>query len=120
MSAVPPGWPRAVPPAGSPGWEDRAVTWLLDQAPADFRTYPLLRRQPFVLSWLVVRMLDGQVDAARAAYRVVRQDLRPLGPPAVDEVLVLLEEEGARLLARRRAAALVRDALGGRQFLPRL
>jgi hypothetical protein len=119
VSAVPAGWPKAVPPADSEGWVDRAVGWLLDQAPADYRTYPVLRRQPVVLGWLVAQHVDGMVDTTRAAYRVARQDLGEHGVP-VPEVLELLETEGARLLALQRSVHLVADALGGRRFVPRL
>ena len=119
MSAVPAGWPASVPPADAEGWVERAVVWLLDQAPADYRTYPLLRRQPVALGWLVRHHVDGQVETTRAAYRVARQDLGELGVP-VPEVLELLETEGARLLALQLRVHLVADALSGRRFVPRL
>jgi hypothetical protein len=95
------------------------VTWLLDQAPAEYRTYPLLRRHPVVLGWLVAQHVDGMVESTRSAYRVARQDLGEQGQP-VAAVLELLEAEGARLLALQRSVHLVADALTGRRFVPRL
>ena len=43
MQSGPPGWPDRVPPAGVPGWEQAAVSWLLDQCPADYRAYAAWR-----------------------------------------------------------------------------
>ena len=120
VTAVPAGWPREVPPADTDGWVERATAWLLDQAPAEYRTYPLLRRQPVVLGWIVARHVDGLLDTSRGAYRVARQELGPAGQQAVTDTLELLEAEGARLLALQRSVRLVADALAGQRYVPRL
>ena len=52
---LPPGWPPAVRPPGSPDWERTAVEWLLDLCPADYRGYPVLRRHPLALAALARR-----------------------------------------------------------------
>jgi hypothetical protein len=110
-----------VPPPGAPGWEGVAVGWLLDHCPPDYRLYAVWRRQPLALAWLATHHLDAQLEGMRAAYRGVRVDLGDrVGPEALAEVLRALEVEGARLLAARRAAGLVLEALDGRTFVPRL
>ncbi|MEO3939164.1 hypothetical protein V3N99_20775 [Dermatophilaceae bacterium Soc4.6] len=120
-SAVPPGWPPGVPPAHSPGWEDRAVAWLLDQCPPDYRSYAGWRRHPVALAWLADRHLDGQVAAMRQAYREVRVELGGLVPAeGLADVMHHLEAEGLRLVAAKRAAGLVLEALRGKVFVPRL
>lgn len=117
----PPGWPDSVPPPGAPGWQQPAVGWLLDQCPADYRLYAAWRRHPLALAWLTVRHLDAQLEAMREAYRGVRVDLgEAVGPQGVHDVLAALESEGVRLLAARRGAALILEALHGRTFVPRL
>ena len=108
----PPGWPPVVPPPSEPGWERRACGWLLDQCPADYRLYAGWRRHPPALAWVTVRHLDAQLDAMRGAYREVRIDLiDQIGPEGVAQVLGDLEVEGVRLLAARRAAGLLLEAL---------
>jgi hypothetical protein len=118
---VPPGWPDAVRPQGSPGWEHTAVTWLLDQCPADYRAYPALRRQPVALAWLALRHVTAQGQANSAARSSARAELREdLVPEALDAFLVALDREHARLLGVHRAVRLVGDALRGLQYVPRL
>ncbi len=117
----PPGWPQGVPPPGQRGWEHRAVAWLLDHCPPDYRLYPSWRRHPVALGWLTVRHLDAQLDAMRSSYREVRVALvDDIGPEGVTQVLADLECEGVRLLAARRAAGLLLDALRGLEFVPTL
>jgi hypothetical protein len=68
-----------------------------------------------------VRHLDAQLEAMRTAYREVRVDLgEEIGPEAVADVLEDLEAEGVRLLAARRGAGLVLEAMQGHRFVPRL
>jgi hypothetical protein len=97
------------------------VAFLLDVAPAEFRTEALYRRQPVVLAWRVRGVIDAQLDAARASYARARADLRDnVSPEVVAETLQALEREGAGLLARRREVELVGEALRGGSFVPRL
>ena len=112
-AGAPPGWPKEVPPPQADGWQDKAVGWLLDHGPAEYRGYPVVRRHPGLLVWLTGHQVDAQLEAARTAYARVRRDLEPvLGPEVVAQALVVLEEEGARLLALRRSVRLVAEALG--------
>src|SRR5262249_49649895 len=118
---TPPGWPQGVPPAHSPGWEDRAVLWLLDQCPPDYRSYAGWRRHPVALAWLAGRHIDGQVVAMREAWREARVEIGPHVPPeALAEILTHIETEGMRLRAASRSAALLHEALLGTVFAPRL
>lgn len=97
------------------------MAWLLDQCPADYRLYQAWRRHPLVLAWLAARHLDAQVEALRMAYRGLRVDLgEEVAADALSDVLEVLAVEGARLVAARRATALVLEAMAGRQFIPRL
>lgn len=118
---TPPGWPKTVPPPGADGWEPRAVAYLLDLAPGDFRTEPLYARQPRLLAWRVQGLVDAQLQSARAAYSRARAELRvDATPEVVAEMLQALEREGAGLLARRREVDLIGRALRGEAFVPRM
>lgn len=118
---MPPGWPDRIPPPGAQGWQPAAVSWLLDLCPPDYRGHGVLRRHPVALAWLAEHHVDAQVEAMRQAYRTVRVDLaEDLPAGTVDAVLVCLEHEGLRLRAAQRGIALVREALVGAVFVPRL
>ncbi|WP_284303570.1 hypothetical protein [Mobilicoccus caccae] len=120
-SRTPPGWPVGVPPAGTPGWEQAATEWLLDQCPADHRGQPVWRRQPVALAWIARHHVDAQVEAMRTCYRTARVGLGDhLEPEVIPEVLAALEAEGLRLRAVARATELVSDALRGKTYVPRL
>ena len=122
MSAhVPPGWPPGVPPAHTPGWEPAAVAWLLDHCPPDYRLDAGWRKNPIALAWLADRHIDGQITAMRQAYREARVELGPhVTTEALSEIMSHLEAEGLRLVAAKRSAALLLEALQGKQFIPRL
>ena len=101
-----------MPPAGVPGWEQAAVSWLLDQCPADYRAYHAWRRHPAALAWVATRHLEAQLEAMRGAWRDVRPELGPLLPPgSLGDVLDSLTREGLRLRAAHRAAGLLLEAL---------
>lgn len=118
---TPPGWPREIPPAHTPGWEDKAVAWLLDHCPADYRAYAGWRKNPVALAWLADRHIEGQVGAMRQAYREARVELGDrVTTEALAEIMGHLEAEGLRLVAARRASALVLEAMQGKRFVPRL
>ncbi|MFZ0323866.1 MAG: hypothetical protein WAN48_07015 [Actinomycetes bacterium] len=119
-AAPPPGWPREVLPPDTSEWADTAVRWLLDHCPPEYRGHDLLRRQPVLLSWLAARQVDATLEATREAYRSLRRERPDLGPETLAEALTVLEAEGARLLALQRAVHLVRDALTGQRYVPRL
>ena len=104
---TPPGWP-GVPPAHTPGWEDRAVLWLLDQCPPDYRSYTGWRKHPIALTLLAGRHLEGQVVAMRDAWREARWPSARVQAAALDEILGQIEAEGippARRIAFSSAAA---------------
>ncbi len=118
---MPPGWPREVPPPAVEGWQHRAVAWLLDVCPPDYRRYDAWVHHPVALAWLATRHLDGQVTAMRQAYRDARVELgEHLGPEALSGVLLTLEREGLRLVSARRSAGQLLDALEGKDYVPRL
>lgn len=118
---MPPGWPDAVPPPGAPGWQRRAVGWLLDLCPPDYRAYPLLTRQPLVLAYLTAQHVQACLDGVARATAGVRAQLTSrVGAPVVEEALAVLDAEHARLLAAGRAVDLVAAALGGATYVPRL
>jgi hypothetical protein len=107
MSSGPPGWPERVPPSGVPGWEQAAVSWLLDQW-----VYAAWRRHPVALAWIAVRHLQADLAAMRGAWRDVRPDLGPVLPPGtLSDVLGSLTQEGLRLRAALRSAELLLEAL---------
>ncbi|MEP6797804.1 MAG: hypothetical protein ABI890_06640, partial [Lapillicoccus sp.] len=96
-SPTPPGWPPGIPPAHTPGWEDKAVAWLLDHCPADYRAYAGWRKNPVALAWLADRHIEGQVGAMRQAYREARVELGDrVTTEALAEIMGHLEAEGLR------------------------
>lgn len=118
---LPPDWPTAVPPPDAPDWQRAAVGWLLDQVPADYRAYEVLRRHPVLLSRLAVEHVEACLAAARAGWRTVRHDLADLVPPeAIAAAVQTYEREGRRLAGLSRQVAAVDEALRGRRWVPRL
>lgn len=110
-----------MPPPEVEGWQVPAVSWLLDQCPADYRGYAAWRRHPVALAWVAARHIDAQLVGMRQAYREVRVEVgEHVSAEALAEILSDLESEGARLLAARRGAQLVFEALQGKRFIPRL
>jgi hypothetical protein len=118
---LPPGWPVAVRPPGSPDWQRSAVAWLLDLCPSEYRAHPALTTRPEALAWLAQRHVVAQGQANSAARAAARGELKDrLDAAAVDRVIEVLEHEHARLRAAYRAVRLVDDALQGRRYVPRL
>jgi hypothetical protein len=117
----PPGWPSVVPPPESEGWQVPAVSWLLDPCPADYRGYAGWRRHPVALAWVATRHIEAQLVAMRQAYREARVELDDhVSSEGLAQILADLEAEGVRLLAARRSAQLIHEALEGKRFVPRL
>ncbi|MEL4504373.1 hypothetical protein AAEX63_06855 [Luteococcus sp. H138] len=118
---VPPGWPTEVLPPGAPDWEASAIGWLLDQCPADYRGYPVLRRHPVVLARFAAEFVEGQIRSSRQALATTRPSLGEYVDHAVlDQAAEAIQTEGARLVRVRRAVMLVEEALRGRIFLRKL
>lgn len=117
---VPPGWPAEVRPVADPDWQRSAVSWLLDQCPADYRGHRVLSRHPAALIHLAAHHVEAQLQGNRQALASVRSRLRDLPPPVLAEVVEVLEIEQVRLQAVARGLSLVGEALSGRRFVPRL
>ena len=120
-NVAPPGWPDGVPPPDAPDFVDRAVLWLFDNAPPEFRSHAVFRRHPEALVFAVGHYTDGALGASREAYASTRRQLSAsLDPTAVGEVLGALEFEGVRLVRLQREVALVAEAFAGRRWSQRL
>jgi hypothetical protein len=109
----PAGWPEAVAPPGSEGWESTAVGWMLDQVP-DLRGHTMVRRHPVILAVITRHALTGCLDGVRQGYRTARTELGEAVPPhAVDAALKAYRDEGRRLAVALRGVELVERALHG-------
>jgi hypothetical protein len=118
---IPTGWPTGVHPPGTEGFEQTAVSWLLDVVPPDYRLHGVLVRHPLALASLARHHLTACIEGARQGYRGVRAELgRDLPPSGVDAVLAAYQTEGRRLVATARAAELVGRALRGEEFVPQM
>ena len=118
---VPTGWPDGVHPPGSPGFEQTAVSWLLDVVPPDYRLHGVLVRHPVALASLARHHLAACVEGARQGYRSARAELgKDLPPSGLAAVLAAYQSEGRRLVTTARAAELVSRALRGETFVPQL
>ncbi len=118
---TPPGWPALVRPPGVPGWEETASTWLLDQAPPEFRGYPVLRRHVVVLARFVALHVEAAQAAVRRGLSEARGVLRDVADPdTVEAAVTVWQAEEARLVAQRRAVGLLEEALRGRRYVARL
>jgi hypothetical protein len=108
-----------VHPPGSPGFEQTAVTWLLDVVPPDYRLHGVLVRHPVALATLARHHLAACVEGARQGYRSARAELgKDLPPGSLAAVLAAYQAEGRRLVATARAVDLVGRALRGERFVP--
>jgi hypothetical protein len=118
---VPPGWPAGVHPPGSEGFEETALTWLLDVVPPDYRLHGVLRRHPVALATLARHHVAACVQGAREGYRTARAELGSHLPPSgMDAVLAAYRTEGGRLVETARAVDLVERAMRGEVFTPQL
>ena len=110
-----------MPDPGGPGWEPRAVAWLFDQCPPDYRGYDVFRRHPVVLAHVAKGCLAAAVDAAENGIRTARHDLHGVVPPeTVDAAVAAYEHERHRLRAASAGADLIWRALRGERWTPKL
>jgi hypothetical protein len=119
---TPTGWPNQLPAPGRPGWQDRAVFWLLEQAAPGWRNHEeFFRAHPALLGRLVRHTLHAQLDELRRGYSTARGDLRDVADPqTLAELLAVYATEGERTKELARSAQVVADALAGvRWRLPR-
>ena len=97
------------------------VGWLLDQAPAEFRSHSVFRSHPRILTWAVAHYADGALQASRAAYASARAELAAHeSPESVAATLRALEFEGVRLRSLQRHLELIGQALAGASWRTRL
>jgi len=116
---LPPGWPAGVHPPGTEGFEQTAVTWLLDVVPPDYRLHGVLLRHPLALAALARHHVAACVAGAREGYRTARAELGDdLPPGGIAAVLDAYRSEGGRLVATAQAVDLVNRALRGEAFVP--
>lgn len=120
-AVAPPGWPPGVRPPGAPDWESTAAAWLLDICPPEYRSYPALRRHVVLLARFAVLQVEASQAAINRGLSEARGALRDVAEAsAVDAAIDTFHRESARLIAQRRAAGLVEEALRGRRFAARL
>ncbi len=118
---LPPNWPEAVWPPGTPDWEASATKWLLDQVPPEYRRYDVLRRYPMMLARFASDHTTAALEAARNGWRSLRVDLGDeLPAEALEAAMDAYEREGSRLTAVARSVEVVSAALRGRRWVPRL
>lgn len=121
MIHVPAGWPAEVRPPGAEDWEATAVAYLLDCCPADFRSYPVLRRHPVVLARFAAEFVESQCAVARTGIRGLRVSLgAEVAPEVVESAAEAWQHQQAHLKRVRRAVALIEEALRGKVFIRRL
>jgi len=115
-----PGWPRELPPPDDPDWKRRAIGWLLDQSPGEWRGIPELARQPLVLVVAVVNHVAATRAGVRATVAGLRSELAGAVTPDTAEAAVtaLLAEE-ARLDRVVREVGLVAEAIRRAAAAPR-
>jgi hypothetical protein len=110
-----------VHPPGSEGFDETALTWLLDVVPPDYRLHGVLRRHPVALATLARHHVAACVQGAREGYRTARAELGDQLPPSgMDAVLTAYRTEGGRLVETARAVDLVERALRGEVFTAQL
>jgi hypothetical protein len=117
---APPGWPPEVPPPDAPDWERKAVGWLLDLCPPEYRSYAVLRRWPVVLARFAAEHVAACHEGVRSGVATARSALRDLPPEVVDDAVATYETEAARLARAAVAVDVVGQALRGVRFAPRL
>jgi hypothetical protein len=114
MSHVPPGWPDSVPPPGTLHWEQKAVGWLLDVLPPNYRDPPAedIRQYPLALAAMARHHVRACWESARHGYRIARTELGPSLPPqAIPAVLTAYRSEGTRLAELGKAIRVIEPAL---------
>jgi len=109
--AAPPGWPREVPAPAGQEWIQAAVAWMLDRCPPEYRSYPVLRRQPAVLARCAAWHVQAQEQAVRQGLAAARRELAGQGAAVVDETLMMLENELTRVQLVGRSVAAVEHAI---------
>ena len=115
----PAGWPAGLVDPRAPDFAQRAVEWLLDAGPGEWRTEAVWREYPRALAHRLRSDLGARLVGARESYASARVALSGADVD-IDRVLTALEREGALLAARLREVELVAQALEGARWRPRL
>lgn len=116
---LPAGWPPAVHPPGSDGFEASAVAWLLDILPRGYREQKRVHRYPVGLAVIARHHAEASVGGARHGYRTIRAELSAwLSSDEIDAVLMIYGTAGKRQVAVARAVVLVEEALRQQGFRP--
>ena len=109
---LPPGWPAGVHPPDSEGFEQTAVTWLLDVVPPDYRLHGVLLRHPLALAALAGHHVAACVAGARQGYRTARAELGRDLPPG-DGMTTMLRASGFADADRRLLSGGITQLLTG-------
>jgi hypothetical protein len=120
MSVAPPGWPAEVPPPDAEGWERRAVNWLFDLCPPEYRSYDVLRKWPLLLARFAAEHVAACREGVAQGLETVRHAVRDLPPEVTEEAIAAYETEAARLARAVVAVDLVGRAITGTRYRPRL
>ncbi|MFD9947661.1 hypothetical protein ACFWYW_46655 [Nonomuraea sp. NPDC059023] len=114
-AALPDAWPPDVPAPGADGWPDKAIDWLLEAMPPDYRKHrAVLAKHPVQLARSAYEHAVRARNAMQESYRGAAVDLRDQLPPeAITKVLDVHRAELARLAELQQAIEHV-----GRALLP--
>lgn len=77
MPDVPPGWPDFLPPPGTPHWEQKAISYLIDALPSNYRNAEAedIRQYPLALAAMARHHVRACWEEARKGYRITRTEL---------------------------------------------
>jgi hypothetical protein len=118
---APAGWPTDLPPPFAEEFGAEVAGWLLDRGPGEWRAHPVLRQFPQALGLLVADHLEAELTGLRRSYRSVRSEMGDAVPPdRMGDLLAAIEAQAAVVTESGRQVALVREALAGRRWRPRL
>jgi hypothetical protein len=117
--ATPPGWPETIPAPGTDDWQAKAIAWLYEQIPPEWRRHDEYWQQhPRLLARLAKHTAFAQLEEIRRGYSTARVDLRDVDPHVRDELLAVYATEGERIKTLQRTVQLLADALGGVRWRP--
>ena len=103
-----------MPPPGTDGWEHRAIGYILDALPPNYRDHQSgdIRQYPAALAAMARHHLRACWAGLRGGYRIARTELGPSLPPeAIPAVLEVYRREGARLYELGRAVRVLEPEL---------
>ncbi len=114
---LPPAWPRQVGHPDDEHFARRALAWLLDLAPAQYRDHTVLRAQPLALARLTTHSLAARGRGAEVTISRLRDELTDALPTsALDEVFDVLAAEREHCRLALVQVRLVEHVLRGGDF----